>query len=273
MEKTHRKKTVPKSEITSIEENENVEGSEDGRQTNRYRGLCHFVNHKENLQNYEDSYKRHTNHNEDCHIEQLYNEGTYNNSKAFNKRPANNKMQFAGYNEDNQNGDYREQQYYEHYGDEPHENLQFAKNGRLPESSEQNQYIDPREQHYYNEKREDQRRDNHYTRNFSEQDNGDQSPHLLEKQRQFYDNMKEDPDIYPSNLRLSPTRGGRIYSQYSNESRDSAYIHIKDRKQYVRHTYDDFEEEGGDYIRDCDYREELKSDNQSISSQQVGSIF
>ncbi|PKC75219.1 hypothetical protein RhiirA1_408096, partial [Rhizophagus irregularis] len=72
MEKTHRKKTVPKGEITSIEENENVEGSEDGRKTNRYRGLCH----KENLQNYEDSYKdkkRHTNLNEDCHIEQQYN--------------------------------------------------------------------------------------------------------------------------------------------------------------------------------------------------------
>ncbi|GET58858.1 hypothetical protein GLOIN_2v500423 [Rhizophagus irregularis DAOM 181602=DAOM 197198] len=266
MEKTHRKKTVPKGEITSIEENENVEGSEDGRKTNRYRGLCH----KENLQNYEDSYmdkKRHTNLNEDCHIEQQYNEGTYNNSKVFNKRTTNNKMQFGGYNEDNQNGDYREQQYYEHYGDEPHENLQFAKNRRLPESFEQDQNIDPREQHYYNEKRGDQRRDNHYTRNFSEQDDGDQSPHLPGRQRQFYDNMKEDPDIHPNDLRLSPTRSGRIYSQYSNESRDSVYIHIKDRKQYVRHTYDDFEEEG-DYFRDCDYREELKSDNQSISMQQ-----
>ncbi|CAB4410804.1 unnamed protein product [Rhizophagus irregularis] len=266
MEKTHRKKTVPKGEITSIEENENVEGSEDGRKTNRYRGLCH----KENLQNYEDSYKdkkRHTNLNEDCHIEQQYNEGTYNNSKVFNKRTTNNKMQFGGYNEDNQNGDYREQQYYEHYGDEPHENLQFAKNRRLPESFEQDQNIDPREQHYYNEKRGDQRRDNHYTRNFSEQDDGDQSPHLPGRQRQFYDNMKEDPDIHPNDLRLSPTRSGRIYSQYSNESRDSVYIHIKDRKQYVRHTYDDFEEEG-DYFRDCDYQEELKSDNQSISMQQ-----
>ncbi|GES92343.1 hypothetical protein GLOIN_2v500423 [Rhizophagus clarus] len=225
MEKKHRRKTVPKSEITSKEENESVEGREDGRKTDRYGGLHRFVNGEEDLQNYEDSCKnkkRPTNHNEDCYIgsrEQLYNEYL----KAFNKRTAN-KMQFTGYNEG--------EQYYEHYDeDEPHENLPS-------ESSELNQYIDPREQQYYYEKREDQKRDNLY--------------------------MKEDPDIHPSDLRLSPTRGGRIYS---HESPDSAYIHIKGRKQYVRHAYDDFEEES-DYIRDCGYREELKRDDLSIDSQQ-----
>jgi hypothetical protein len=241
MEKMHRKKTVLKSEITSMEENENVERSEDGRKTNKHRGLRQFVNHKEDLQNYEDSYKnkkRPTNHDEDCYID------------SREQKYSNNKMRFTNYNVDNQYDDYREQQYYE---DEPHENLQFVNN---KESSEQNQYIDPREQQCYNKK--------HYTRNFSEQGDGDQFPHLR-RQRQLYDTMKEDPDIHPSDLRLSPTRGGRIYSQYPNENRENVYIHIKDRKQYLRHTYDNFDEES-----DCDYREELKSDNQSISSQQVG---
>ncbi|RIA94605.1 hypothetical protein C1645_549079 [Glomus cerebriforme] len=274
MENTHRKKADLEIEKASREDIEHIEGSEDGQPTNKLGGFQQFVvNHREDLNKFEGSYenlhKQSANNNEENrHIdsrEQQYNEETCDNSKALNKRTVN-KMQFTNYNEDNQYCGYQEQQY-ENYEDKPRNNLQFVINrGQVGSSTfrGQNQYIDPREQQQrYNERWEDQRRNSCFsdTRNSSEQEDGGPFPHLFRKQRKIYDNKEEDSE---SDLRQFPTR---IYSQYSNESRDNVYTHIKDRKQYVYdYTYDNFEE--SDHIEDRDYREELNSSNQSINSRQ-----
>jgi hypothetical protein len=265
MDKTRR--ALESEKTSSREYNESVEESDVS--TNGLRESQQFVfNYKGNSrvqrkfeENHEDSHKgkkKLTSHNEENHYSDSRERPYGNNSKAHNN---------------SQHGDYRK-----YYKDE----LQFVNNRGSSKSStftDQNQYIDPQEQQLYNEKREDHRRDNYFTRlpngnnarmggSFSYQEDGGQFPYLFRRQRQFFGNMEEGSDVYPRDLRQSPARDRRI-SQYSNESQDNVYTHIRDRKQYHCYTYDNSE---GDSDR-VGNREELNSGEQSTSLRQVRIFF